>query len=56
MRPDSNKWGFLLIVSLSQANYKISVIRLRHEIEDLKRRVEAMEIKVEAETRVGVQD
>ena len=35
-----------------QANYKISIIRLRHEIEDLKRRVEAMHIKVEAEKKV----
>nr|XP_045624273.1 uncharacterized protein DDB_G0290685-like [Procambarus clarkii] len=35
-----------------KANYKISVIRLRHEIEDLRRRVEAMEIKVEAEMKL----
>lgn len=35
-----------------RANYKISVIRLRHEIEDLRRRVEAMEIKVEAEMKL----
>ncbi|KAK7070316.1 spermatogenesis-associated C-terminus [Halocaridina rubra] len=35
-----------------RANYKISIIRLRHEIEDLKRRVEAMDIKVETEVRL----
>ncbi|XP_063869720.1 uncharacterized protein LOC135105506 isoform X2 [Scylla paramamosain] len=35
-----------------RANYKISIIRLRHEIEDLKRRVEAMHIKVEAEKKL----
>ncbi|XP_063606990.1 uncharacterized protein LOC134781680, partial [Penaeus indicus] len=34
-----------------KANYKISIIRLRHEIEDISRRVEAMNIKVEAETK-----
>ncbi|KAG7169457.1 Spermatogenesis-associated protein 1-like, partial [Homarus americanus] len=38
-----------------RANYKISVIRLRHEIEDLRRRVEAMEIKVEAEMKLRTQ-
>lgn len=43
----------LITVVFHQANYKISIIRLRHEIEDLRRRVEAMQIKVEAEKKVG---
>ncbi|XP_037798783.1 uncharacterized protein LOC119593826 [Penaeus monodon] len=38
-----------------KANYKISIIRLRHEIEDISRRVEAMNIKVEAETKLRSQ-
>lgn len=42
-----------MIIVFHQANYKISIIRLRHEIEDLRRRVEAMHMKVEAEKKVG---
>ncbi|XP_018017635.1 uncharacterized protein LOC108674215, partial [Hyalella azteca] len=35
-----------------KANLKISVIRLRHEIEDLKKRHESMDIKLETETKL----
>ncbi|XP_076052809.1 uncharacterized protein LOC143032224 [Oratosquilla oratoria] len=38
-----------------KANFKISVIRLRHEVGDLKRRVEAMNIKVDAEVKLREQ-
>ncbi|KAL7640933.1 UNVERIFIED_CONTAM: hypothetical protein RMT77_008070 [Armadillidium vulgare] len=38
-----------------KASYKISVIRLRHEISDLLRRVEAIDIKLQAELRLRQQ-